>query len=280
MYHGLCADVCAPEATYDATQGDFDATLTAMAARGFRTISMQAYVDWFAGGPKPEGRPVLITFDDGRRLAYELGDPILAKHRARATMYVITSYLRHEQPKADDRVMAWSQVVEAFASARWDIELHAHVGHRQISVAGGTDSNGQPSQGPFYAWRRWLDNGTESFAQWRDRVTADLDLGERLLASRLPGWKPRSFAVPFGDYGQKRSNDPAIPIAMAEILDARYAAWFVQPSTRELPTPSRDGNGGNVNTSHRSGRYTIVRTTTTSQIMAWLEAAYAPRSTQ
>ncbi|MEA2474981.1 MAG: hypothetical protein QOE06_2896, partial [Thermoleophilaceae bacterium] len=49
--------------------------------------------------------------------------------------------------------------------------------------------------------------------------------GDRL---RDQGFDPHAFALPYGDYGQERTNDPAIPQFMRELLTRQYGVYFAR----------------------------------------------------
>ena len=50
-----------------------------------------------------------------------------------------------------------------------------------------------------------------------------------MLAAQLPGWHSHgTFAVPFGDYGQRSSNDPRIEPWFRGLLETHFAVTFVQ----------------------------------------------------
>lgn len=268
VFHQICAEACAPTDTYGITQAELTRTMSSIKRAGYETISLAAFARAHAGDaaglPK---RPILVTFDDGRLDAYRGADPVLRELGMQATMFVITS----EAVRNPRFSMQWPEIRQAAASGRWSIQLHAHAGHVQIKV--GVDAQRAPMFGAFYGWREWRDStsltedgaGLESFAEWKERAEQDIDTGDAQLASELgPAlYSSLSFAVPFNDYGQNGSNDPAIKIELRAFLDARFAVWFTQPSADPpFMTPSA--------TNHEVARYRVVSTTTAETVDAWL----------
>jgi peptidoglycan/xylan/chitin deacetylase (PgdA/CDA1 family) len=98
-YHriGTPGDAPLDRAMWDATLEDFDAQV-AFLARNFDVVGPADV------GPKPPGRHVLITFDDGYRDNYTHALPILRAHAATATFFLTTGFL--DRP----RLAWWDEV--------------------------------------------------------------------------------------------------------------------------------------------------------------------------
>jgi len=193
---------------------------------GFHTILSEEYSYFLLRQPNHLPRkPILITFDDGRADAYENADPILERHGMRAVSFLITADIVAKR----GYYMSWDDVRAATASGRWDFQLHAHAGHVTLPV-GSPDASGSSPEGHAYAWRAWLskEDRNETRGEWLARVRTDLDVGTSLLRLRVPGFVPRLFAVPFGDYGEYATNDGEIKNDMRYELDHRFVAWFTQ----------------------------------------------------
>lgn len=259
LFHSVCATECLPDNLYGITQAELGRMLTAIALAGYVTISPEEYVRFLHGerGAIPR-QPILLTFDDGRLDAWTGADALLEARGMRATMYVITALA--DEP--GDRYMSWDQIRAAAFSGRWDMQLHAGGGH--VRIPAGVEE-GAVVERPAYATLRYdrERNATESVAEWKARVADDLAKGDAALSQHVPGYRPWTFAVPFGDYGQKHpANDPAIARELRALFDARYASWFTQPPSPDFATP---GSG-----THERPRFTILRTTTTEDVYAWL----------
>jgi polysaccharide deacetylase len=214
LYHRL-----APSTNgYGVAPADFAAQMRRLHGLGFQAISLDQYVRFVRGKPVDlPPRPVLITFDDGFASAFEVADPILAQYGWNAAMYVITGAV------GNPGRLTWAQLRQMQASGRWQIDEHAAYGHVDVTV----DAAGR--QGAFYANEIWANGAQESFRHYKRRVSHDIELGQRMLAGHIPGWRSHgTFAVPFNNYGQHGSNDPRIASWLGRFLKARFAASFLQ----------------------------------------------------
>lgn len=259
LFHEICPVSCRADATYGTTIAELARMLAMFGREGYETISIAQYAAFVKGHDAHlPAKPLLVTFDDGRRDAWLGATNALLKAKARAVMYVITAGPGSPDPK----FMSWTEVEAMAASGAWDIQLHAHASHTYTQV--GIDANGAPVMRHAYAWRRYLpETGTlESFDDWHTRLVSDLAQGNALLAAHVPGYVPHTFAVPFGDYGQSQSNDARIAGSMRSELDARFAAWFTQPQ----PNPAFTKPGGK----REKSRFTIEQRTTAEDVRVWL----------
>ena len=161
-------------------------------------------------------RPILITFDDGYVSSWRNADRPLARYGWSAAMYMPTGVVGKYGR------LTWQQLRQMDASGRWHVDEHAGEGHVLVAV----DAAGR--HGPFYANELWIDGRRESFAHYKRRVAGDIENGGALLARHLPGNSHDTFAVPYGNYGQRGSNDPRIEPWLAAYLQARFAVSFVQ----------------------------------------------------
>jgi peptidoglycan/xylan/chitin deacetylase (PgdA/CDA1 family) len=204
---------------FSVTRRDFALQMAMLARAGFDTIGPAQYARFLAGdrrGLPP--RPVLVTFDDGRLDSFRGADAVLARHGFRATMFVITGPVDAGHPF----YLHWDELRAMRRSGRWDLQEHAADGHRRITV----DAAGH--EGPFFANRRYAGGRLETLAGFRDRVRADLAQARRALTREIPGYVPAAFAVPYGDFGQNRSNDRRVAPLMRALLGLTYTAVFTQ----------------------------------------------------
>ena len=147
-------------------------------------------------------RPILITFDDGRLDSYRGADRILAEYGFKATMFVIAGFVE----ESNSFYLSWDELRRMAASRRWDLQEHAGVGHVNVRY----DAAGH--EGPAYAFRQYQPGrGLESFEEYKRRVEQDILWAKRTMSEQLSGFSPLTFAVPFGSYGQDRTNDARIP---------------------------------------------------------------------
>jgi biofilm PGA synthesis lipoprotein PgaB len=203
---------------YGLAPADFAAQMRGLHDLGFRAISLDQYIQFVRGKAADlPPRPVLITFDDGYVSSFKVADPILASYGWNASIYIPTGFI------GTPGRLSWAQLRHMRATGRWQIDEHAGDGHVDVTV----DSAG--NRGPFYANEIWANGVKESFHRYKQRVSRDIELGQRTLARHIPDWRSHgTFAVPFNNYGQHSSNDPRIEQWLGKLLRARFAAVFLQ----------------------------------------------------
>jgi len=122
MYHHIAVpppDADAIERDLSVTPADFEAQLQWLAQNGYTSISLYDLVYALAQGKPLPPRPVILTFDDGYRDAYENAFPLLQKYGFKGTFFVITEFIDQNYPD----YLAWSEV-DVMNSAGMDIEPH------------------------------------------------------------------------------------------------------------------------------------------------------------
>lgn len=217
---------------YTITQREFENQIALLDQLGYTAISMRQWADFRAGNSAGlPAKPILLTFDDGRLDSYRGAEKVLARYDMRATIFAITDEIEQGNPF----YLTWEELHAMRDSGRWDIQPHAHAGHKTFAT------NVQGDHAPFYAARRYTTSGgVETLAQWESRVSEDLfTVKQRFLDH---GIEPQAFAVPFGDYGQRSTNDPSIPGLLSGLLTRQFGNWFVQADDND-PSFTRPGTG-------------------------------------
>ena len=226
-YHGVNDD----GDHYSVTRREFALQMEMLDRAGFETISIAEYVRFLHGTTVnlPQ-RPILITFDDGRLDSYRGADRILGRHGFRATMFAIAGFVEERS----SFYLTWDELRTMSQNGNWDVQEHAGVGHVNIPY----DSAGH--EGPAYAYRQYRPGkGLESFAEYKRRVEHDVLWAKRTMSEQLPGFNPLAFAVPYGSYGQDRTNDPRIPGFMSRLLRRHFQAVFMTDPPRYSTPGSR-----------------------------------------
>jgi peptidoglycan/xylan/chitin deacetylase (PgdA/CDA1 family) len=249
-YHGVNEE----KDHYSVTPRQFAEQMAMLERAGFETITTAEYVRFLQGVTVnlPE-RPILITFDDGRLDSYRGADRILAKHGFRATMFAIAGFVEEQS----SFYLNWDELrTMGGSNGNWDVQEHAGVGHVNVRY----DAAGH--EGPAYAYRQYVPGrGLETFAEYKRRVTQDILWAKRTMSEQLPGFNPLSFAVPYGSYGQHRTNDPRIPRFMSRFLAQHFQAVFMtEPAQYTTPKTPRS----------RLGRIELHADTGTDQLYRWL----------
>ena len=144
----------------------FAAHLDRLQAEGYTTISLyQLLAHLTQGAPLPE-KPVVITFDDGYRDAYENAFPLLRAHGMTATFFVITDFIDEQRPL----YLSWDMAREMLA-AGMSIESHSR---NHFTLKGQNDD--------YLVWQA---------------------LGSLETLQYELGVRPRFISYPAGDYDQR-----------------------------------------------------------------------------
>lgn len=214
LYHRLTPSVNG----YGVAPAEFDAQMRRLHDLGFQAIRLDQYTELIRGEPVDlPPRPILLTFDDGYVSSLLVADPVLARYGWSAAIYIPTAAVGLPGR------LTWDQLRRMYASGRWQIEEHAGEGHTLVPV----DASGRRL--PFYANEVWANGAQESFDHYKQRVRADIERGRATLARNIPNWTSSgTFAVPFGNYGQRGTNDRRIEVWLRPYLEKRFTAVFVQ----------------------------------------------------
>jgi hypothetical protein len=217
---------------YSVSQGQFARQIELLKRLGYTSISTRQWADFRLGRTAGlPAKPILLTFDDGRLDSYRGADRVLEHAGMHAAMFVITD----EIEKGNPFYLSWAELHAMRDSGRWDVEPHAHAGHHEVAI------NAQGDQAPWYAARRYTrSQGVESLAQWEARVSSDLFTVRERFANH--GIEPQAFAVPYGDYGQYGTSDPAIADLLSGLLTRQFGNWFIQADDND-PGFSTPGTG-------------------------------------
>lgn len=254
-YHGIADS----DDGYSVTREQFAEHMAMLDEAGFQTVSAEQYARALAGEDVdlPE-RPILVSFDDGRLNSYRGADEILEQHGFRATVFVIADRAGDERSPS---FLSWDELRSMAGSGRWDVQLHAGTGHRQVTTGP------QGRTGSFMANRVYRHGGLEPRAEAYDRITRDVEFGERRLREEVAGVQSWTYAVPFGDLGQDgRGNDARLTKQVSGWLKQRYGAVFVQSEQPRLA-----GAGDAHKVVHRRP---IHSDTTAAGLYRWLQSAH------
>jgi Polysaccharide deacetylase len=248
LWHGISGT---PDG-YSVTQAEFARQLATLKHLGYESITAEQWAEFRAGTADDlPAKPILLTFDDGRLDSYRGADRVLQRYGMQATMFVITG----KTEEGDPEYLTWAELHEMADSGRWNLEPHGHEGHQKLTVAP------DGTQAPFYAARKYTrSQGMETLAEWEARVSTDLfAVNDRFAAQ---GLTPHVFAVPFGDYGQRDGNDPAIPGLLTDLLTRQFGNYFIQTPESD-PLFTVPGTGP-------APRFVMRTDTTPDSLYAWL----------
>jgi peptidoglycan/xylan/chitin deacetylase (PgdA/CDA1 family) len=195
---------------------DFARQMVLLDHAGYETITLESFVRFV----KREDvslppRPLLLTFDGGRRDSWTKTNAILRELGFDAVLFIDVG--RVEQ--GDPDYLTWEELSRLQTSKHWNVQLQSGTGHRQIQYGPSPDDFG-----PFYAYR----GSEEVLGGWRERVFSDITYGEEQLAGHVRGYRPLAFAPPYGNYGQAGTNDRHIPRQLLERLLLSFQVVFTQ----------------------------------------------------
>lgn len=184
MYHGVAEEFASSVPEPEGINMSIDKFVDQMETlkrNGYETISLYDYMDFRAGTSQLPAKPVIITFDDGRKDSYYNTDDVLKDLGFKATMFVLTG----AAPEKDgDFFLSWQELTRMRDSGRWDIEAHGHLS--------------QDAVGEGYFLVTKMDG--ESDEEYAQRVEEDYRNCVNSLRERL-GIDPAFYAIPFCDYG-------------------------------------------------------------------------------
>ncbi len=224
LYHGLSDHSRSMNLSADL----LDSQLKALREAGYRTITVRELGRMIDGKEPFPSKPILITFDDARIDSFVLGDPILAKHGMKATMFVPTARILDKHPFFAD----WETIRRFAATGRWDLQSHGDHAHDLIP----TDSSEQ--LGSFLVNRLWIKEQArlEQEGEFLQRLEFDYRESLRLLGREVPGLDLIGYAFPFSEAGQENvGNEPRAAEINERFLGSYFRFGFVQ-----------DQNGYNV----------------------------------
>jgi peptidoglycan/xylan/chitin deacetylase (PgdA/CDA1 family) len=221
--------------------------------QGFETVSIHQYRRWRQG--KPAGippKPILIAFDGARLSSFRGADRLLQQNGFRATMFVPTAQISSD----NHALLMWKELKRMQGSGRWDVQAEGTHGDVRVAL----DADGATA--PEYAVRRYTRSaGTETFADWQQRVTDQVFEARETLADH--GFDPVALSVPAGDYGTRGNNDPRIPGYAGRLITDQFGVAFVRDAHNYPAFTTPKGE---------AARYEIGAETTPDDIYNWLRA--------
>ncbi len=183
---------------YTVTPDRFEAQMHMLSEAGYRSLTADQFVSYVQGKWQPQGRTVLVTFDDGTSGLWVYADKILERYGLHGVTFLITGSVGTNHPY----YLTWRQAQQMHDSGRWDFGSHTAALH----VRAPTESDGKDR--PVLTNRLDLGEGrVETLTAFKARVRADLTASKVAITDHgLPA--PRLFAWPFSSLVH-RATDPA-----------------------------------------------------------------------
>lgn len=190
VYHGIgrTSDELVPS-RYVVSRTHFAQQMRALGLAGFTPITTAQLADYIRTGSTKHlpGKPILITFDDGRTDAMLQADTILRDTGMKATMFVIGEAANGVSFYYE----SWKRLRAYAATGRWELANHTYGLHHRID-----DVKGREPVSALVAPRP-----TEPIAAFEARIGADLAENQLMLRER-GGVVSSAFSYPYGDWGQ------------------------------------------------------------------------------
>jgi spore germination protein len=249
LYHGL---VEKPD-DINVCRDQFAQQMEALRQAGYYTITSADLVDFY-GGKEFGGKPILITFDDGRKDSYYGADKILEQLSFKATMYVATG----KQLEGANFFLTWNELGKMKNSGRWELEPHGRDAHDRIKI----DQEG--NDGHFLTNKMWLDDQgrLETDGEAALRIIGDYSNAKEDLLSHFPDLQLPTYAVPLGDYGSEPNNFPRAAGINMEALTQFYKIGMVQDS---------DGYNYRTTNPYRTKRFAVKSDWDAQQLLGELD---------
>jgi peptidoglycan/xylan/chitin deacetylase (PgdA/CDA1 family) len=214
IYHGVVKDWD----NDNTKQERFIEQMEALKREGYETISIEEYDLFRQGKFTLPPKPIIITFDDGRKDSYYTTDDIFKKLGFKATMFAATG----PTIEGNSFYLTWDEYRELKATGRWEIEAHGRDSHDVIPI----NKEGAYPDGPegrYLLWRKYLsDKGRlETPEEFKKRVEADYINSINDLKRRL-GVTPHYFAIPLNDFGQQKPTNYSQAPAFNHEMYAKY----------------------------------------------------------
>jgi peptidoglycan/xylan/chitin deacetylase (PgdA/CDA1 family) len=104
------------------TPQNFEAQVKYLSDNGYTTIDLEDLYNYLATGARLPAKPVILTFDDGYRDAYDVVFPVLTRYKMKATFFVVSDFAGSGNPAFMDWIM-----VKALSDAGMRIESHSRT---------------------------------------------------------------------------------------------------------------------------------------------------------
>ncbi|WP_082856569.1 polysaccharide deacetylase family protein [Marinomonas atlantica] len=171
QYHHV--DASTPRST-SVSPAEFREHMDYLKEAGFQVLDLaQALTNIRKGVVLPD-KAVAITFDDAYRNIYQNGFPVLKQHEFPFTVFINTGPIENKHRS----FLTWEQM-------------------REMEKYGGVFANHTVN----HPYMLRLEAG-ESTAQWRQRMTEEVNTVERLLIEKL-GHSPKMLVYPYGESNQE-----------------------------------------------------------------------------
>ena len=223
MYHGVTYKFTSENTTVKT----FIEQMEMLKREGYQTISMDEFDRFRQGTFVLPPKPIIITFDDGRKDSYYTTDRVLEQLGFKATLFYASA------PVIDGNTfyLDWDELKVLQRSGRWEIEAHGRNAHKRIP----TDNTGELKDGRFLISKMYLtDLGRiETDSEFAVRLERDYIESIEDLKNHL-GITSRYFAIPLNDYGNLlETNFKGASSVNIALMKKYFKLAFIQVNSPE-----------------------------------------------
>ena len=223
LYHGITRKAD----TENTTQKNFVSQMEALKRAGYQTITVEQFYQFRQGKFTLPPKPIIITFDDGRKDSFYPTDRVFEKLGFNATMFVATGPLR----AGNNFYLTMDELKTVRDTGRWQIEAHGRHSHDHILTS--TDTSDM--RGRFLSSKQYLvpEARLETPQEFRARIETDYQDNIADLRDNL-GVTPHYWAIPLNDYGHADfSNYPEAGSVNESIVKKYFRLAFLQANDSE-----------------------------------------------
>ncbi len=220
MYHGVIYE----KDEANTTLKNFIKHMEMLKEHGFETITVAEYDLFREGKFTLPPRPIIITFDDGRKDSYYTTDDVFKKLGFEATMFVATG----EALEGNSFYLTWDELKTVRDSGRWEIEAHGRNSHDVIPLT--EKVRNDADTGRYLNSKMYLaeENRIETTEEFEKRIEEEYINGINDLKNYL-GINPQYYAIPLNDYGQQEVTNYAEAIDFnQEVIKRNFKLAFIE----------------------------------------------------
>jgi len=228
MYHGIVLK----EDSQNTSLANFISQMEILKKHGYETITLEQYDKFLNDKATLPPKPIVITFDDGRKDSYYRSDSVLKELGFKATIFIVSG----KQNDKDKFFLSWDELKVLRDSGRWDIQAHGTYSHNKII------DDPYNNTGYFLSSKRYKKGvGLESDDAFETRV--ENDFLQNIVDLKLQlGIVPKYYAIPLNDYGEEaKTNYPDAVRFNWRLMKKYFRLSFVQANS------SSDTNGFYLN---------------------------------
>lgn len=231
MYHG----VVEKDDGINTSIANFTDQMEMLKREGYETVTLRDYDLFRQGQYTLPPKPIVITFDDGRKDSYYTTDDIFKELGFKATIFVATE----KALDGETFYLNWNDLKAMRDSGRWEIQAHGRRSHEKIPVSARSIED---EYGRYLTSRMYLasERRLETVAEFERRVEQDYVDNINDLQVNL-GLNVSYLAIPLNDYGlTPLVNNPEAAQFNRNIIKKYFRLAFIQangtgPSEVVLP---------------------------------------------